>query len=383
MNLNKNQITSINQGTVQVCVKHICKKDFDALETQWLQLEKISSTSFFLSWKWIGCWLKQLTGADKIYLITAKKNDLTVGLGIFTERNIVRHHFIKSKQWFLHRTGIDTKDQIWIENNSFLLCDDGKKEINDEMWQYLQKNKSKVDEFVVHVAKEASLVPKGLLANKYIYLSEQYEFGYKIALTKLPNLQSYLTSLSKNTRQQFNRSIKSLAKQGDIEFSVIEEASEQIKLLESAKHWHIEKWQNTSTPSGFTNDEFKSFHQSIITSNHPSAKTLMGKLTLDKNLIGCLYCLTHEKKVYFYLSCLKPFSDNKIKLGMNMHISMIEWLITNNQHYQEYDFLAGEARYKKSLSTTKDEYFKLTIQKRSIKFSIEKKLKELYKKITK
>jgi CelD/BcsL family acetyltransferase involved in cellulose biosynthesis len=379
LNLKKNQVTSINQGTVQVNVKLINKRDFTTLEVQWLQLEKLATTSFFLSWKWIGCWLNHVALDQEIYLITAKKGELIVGLGIFIEQNIVRHHFIKSKQWLLHRTGIETKDQIWIENNSFLLSSEGKSEINNAMWHYLLTNKGYVDEFIVYVAKKNSFINLDLPNKKYNIINELHELGYRTPLVGLLSLQDYLSQRSKNTRQQFNRSIKSLAKQGKIEFSIIQKTDEQIALFANAKQWHIEKWQHSSTPSGFNNEEFNLFHNNIITSSHPSAKTLMAKLTLDKQLIGCIYCLTHEKKVYFYLSCLKPFADNKIKLGLIIHILMIEWLISNNKHYSEYDFLAGDARYKNSLSTSKDEYLKLTIQRSAIKFRIEKKLKLIYK----
>jgi hypothetical protein len=383
LNLKKNQITSINQGTVQVSVKPIHKRDFNTLETQWLQLEKMATTSFFLSWKWIGCWLNYLACDQKIYLITAKKNKITVGLGIFIEQDVVRHNFIKSKQWNLHRTGIETKDQIWIENNSFLLCNKDKDEVNNAMWHYLLKYKSHVDEFIVYVAKKSSLISVDLPSDKYIKIRELFEFGYKMPLLDLFSLQDYLSTRSKNTRQQFNRSIKHLAKQGEIEFSIVEKKYEQIELLEKSKQWHIEKWCNSSTPSGFSNEEFNLFHNTMIFSNHPNAKTLMAKLTLNEHTIGCLYCLTHEKKMYFYLSCLKPFTDNKIKLGLIMHISMIEWLISNNKSYNEYDFLAGDARYKSSLSTAKDEYCKLTVQRKAVKFTVEKKLKAIHKTLIK
>ena len=66
-----------------------------------------------------------------------------------------------------------------------------------------------------------------------------------------------------------------------------------------------------------------------------------------------------------------------------MHILMIEWLISKNSHYSEYDFLAGDARYKSSLPTVKDEYLKLTLQRNTIKFLIENKLRKVYQNLIK
>jgi len=379
LNLKNRQIPAMNQGKVQVSVKQYCISDFKALEEQWLQLEQSAKTSFFLSWKWIGCWLNKIGGDQKIYIIKAQKNSVIVGLGIFVEQSIVRHNFIASKQWYLHRTGIETKDQIWIENNGFLMSESSKDETHHAMWHYLLKNKKNVDEYIVYVAKKSLFTNLVITNKKYDVINELFEFGYKIQLDGLSCLKDYLSQISKNTRQQFNRSIKHLAKQGDIEFTVIEKPEKQLEALNKTQHWHINKWHNTSTPSGFENKEFCQFHHQLLQSSHPTASTLMATLTLNEQLIGCIYCLSHEKNVYFYLSCLKPFSDNKIKLGIIMHIFMIEWLISNNNCYSGYDFMAGDARYKSSLSSVKDEYLKFTLQSKAIKFKIENTLKKMYK----
>jgi len=378
LNLKNHQIPTINQGTAQVSVKIFFMSDFKALEQQWLQLEQSATTSFFLSWKWIGCWLKSIGDDQEIYVVTAQQDKDIVGLGIFVEENIVKHNLIPSKQWYLHRTGKEEKDQIWIENNGFLMSESNKDETHNAIWQHLLEYKDNVDEFIVYVAKKAQFDHLNILNKKHNKINQQIEFGYKMPLAGLSCLKDYWSQMSKNTRQQFNRSIKHLEKQGDIKFTVIDKHQEQIETLANTKHSHINKWHETSTPSGFENTEFSQFHNSLLKSTHPTASTLMATLTLNNQLMGCLYCFTNEKKVYFYLSCIKPIADNKIKLGLIMHISMIEWLILQNEKYNEYDFLAGDARYKRSLSTIKDEYSKLVIQKNSLKFKIENTLQKIY-----
>jgi hypothetical protein len=383
LNLKNKQPPTISDGKVQVSIEQFNISEFKVLEEEWLQLENVAKTSFFLSWKWIGCWLKTVANGQEIYLVKAQKNNEIVGLGLFVEQNIIRHKLIPSKQWYLHRTGKEEKDQIWIENNGFLLSESVKKVVNSAIWDCLLAQKNNVDEYIVYVAKKSSIDNLIIYNKKYNTIIENPEIGYKIPLTNLASLEDYLTTRSKNTRQQFKQSLKHISKQGTVKFSIMENIAEQNELLENAKHWHIKKWNNTSTPSGFSNEEFNLFHNKIITTSHPNANTVMAKLTLDNNLIGCLYCFTHEKKVYFYLSCFKPYADNKVKLGLIMHILLIEWLISKNSHYSEYDFLAGDARYKSSLSTVKDEYLKLTLQRNSIKFLIENKLRKVYQNLIK
>jgi len=383
LNLKKHQVPTTNQSKVQVSVKQFFIINFKALEEQWLQLEKSSKTSFFLSWKWIGSWLKIIGDDQKIYVIKAQKNNLIVGLGLFVEQNIVRHKCITSKQWYLHRTGLEAKDQIWIENNGFLMNESCKDETHNAIWHHLLEHKNNVDEYIVYVAKKSSFTSLVIDNKKYNQINELNEFGYKVPLKGLSCLQDYLSGLSKNTRQQFNRSIKHINKQGNVDFTIIEKPQDQIEIIDNTKHWHINKWHNTSTPSGFENREFSQFHNQLLKSLHPTASTILATLKLNGEIIGCIYCLSHQNNVYFYLSCLKPFDDNKIKLGLMMHIHMIDWLISNNNSYNQYDFMAGEARYKSSLSSVKDEYLKLILQRNANKFTIEKMLKKVYKAIIK
>ena len=376
MNLKNQQTPPINTGQIQVEVEQFFPKNNSELEKHWLLLEQTASKEFFLSWKWIGSWLETIGTNQQMYLVKAMQNNKVVGLGVFAEHNIVRHNLIASKQWFLHRTGQEEKDQIWIENNGFLLCEQNKNHVNNTMWQHLLTQHSNVDEFIVNLVKKSPDMNYDISVNNYQKFKQQQELGYKIALTNFSSLDNYLSTLSKNTRQQINRSIKLIMQQGELKFTPIEQPQDQIKLLEKTKHWHIQKWKNTLTPSGFENKIFCQFHNHLLGNTHPSATTIAASLNLNEEVIGAIYCFAENKNIYFYLSCIKPIENNKIKLGLVMHILMIEWLILQKNTYSEYDFLAGDAQYKRSLSSIRDEYYQLTIQKNRLKFTIETKAKK-------
>jgi len=64
-----------------------------------------------------------------------------------------------------------------------------------------------------------------------------------------------------------------------------------------------------------------------------------------------------------------------------MHNYVIKWLMENKQDVNAYDFLAGDARYKRSLSNAEDNYSLVLIQKKRLKFTIENALKALMKKV--
>jgi hypothetical protein len=360
---------------IEVLINKLEISDYSNLSNQWLTLEKKSTTHFFLSWNWINAWLKIISNNFPLYLVTAKINQKVVGLGIFVERRTAKYVFFRRKEWYLHRTGNDAMDQIWIENNNFLVGDHNKNIILSTIWQQLLKQKPEVDEFIIAMQHNSNNAEPAALPLHYTKKKIYTEKGYYLSMVDLKSFDQYLSLLSKNTRQQIKRSIKLLKQLGDVQFNVITEENKQWNLLQQSKHWHIEKWQQTSTPSGFCNPLFTDFHKYLIFAKHSPTKSIVASLQIDNELVGCLYCFIDGESVYFYLSTLKPMSDNRIKLGLTIHAFFIEWLIDNAPHITKYDFLAGDARYKKSLTNKQNEYSYLVIQKQSLKFWLEDKLK--------
>ena len=371
MNVKKKQI---KLNSIQIDIAPLLATETNSLKSKWLELEKTSSPSFFLSWKWIGTWLKQVIPTQKLIVVSASHHNEVVGLGIFVEKTTTRYGLLKSTQWFLHRSGNDVDDQIWIENNNFLMSKKNEQLVLTAIWQALCKLPQSVDEFVIamyHKKTEQCLLPK---SSNYNLISSYTETGYYLSLKNMFTLEDYLITLSKNTRKQLKRSY-SLLQQENFTFEIIEDPAQQLVILNQSKQWHIDKWENTETPSGFTNTKFINFHENLLNEKHLHAKTVMASLTINNELYGCLYCFIDDNCAYFYLSAFKELKDNRIKLGLTLHMLFIQWLIEQKPLITNYDLLAGHARYKQSLAHHQDEYAYLIVQKNSLKFKIENKLK--------
>jgi CelD/BcsL family acetyltransferase involved in cellulose biosynthesis len=54
-------------------------------------------------------------------------------------------------------------------------------------------------------------------------------------------------------------------------------------------------------------------------------------------------------RVYFYQSGLEYAEDNRLNPGLVSHYHAVQYCLA--QGYQEYDFLGGYLRYKRSLAT--------------------------------
>jgi len=324
------------------------------LATDWQRLHQQSHAECFLSWQWIGTWLQQVSPHFTCLLLsveeTANENSTnTIGLAILVKRSSGKG-LLKKEQYFVHRTGDESFDQIWIENNNLLIKSGMEQPVTAAFWSYVHQHFKGRWQINIGMSHNNDSLRHHNASSPALHRELIDEPGYRIKLGG-QTIDSYLQRLSKNSRYQLRRAIKAFqAVNGD--FVVATSPRHQQELLQQGQAWHQQKWRNTPTPSGFDNPHFVDFHQQLISNG---SCTLVAGLYLQQKLEGVLYCLTDNTSVNFYLSALNPQADNKLKTGWLLHYKMLEWLM--EQPYQYYDFLAGEARYKQSLGTEQTRYY--------------------------
>ncbi|MUH73669.1 GNAT family N-acetyltransferase [Psychrosphaera haliotis] len=405
----------------------------DKLEQEWNSLFNRSADCFFLSWNWIGSWLSILPTFDDVYVVRAVNcshsntnmngtivnkppfdtgalngyalDDL-LGFGIFCETKVRRHGFVKSKQWHLHRTGNEKLDQIWIEYNDFLLAETSavntetissisnkslsSQQIRTSMWQSLltsQPRTQNVDEFIVNVAQtkwfeqlQSDLTSGSTtdLTNdlgRFKYLTSSRQPGYKHNIEG-DFSEQYPSLISKSAYKNIAKSHALLKGQSKIECKLINDIEQVAQILEEQKGWHVAKWQNSLTPSGFENRSFLDFHQQLIKQNAQykttRCQTMLNVMYLNDEIVAINYLLVNNTTMHFYLSCIKPLKNNKIKIGLLLHQESVR--LAKSEGLLYYDYMAGEARYKSQLAEELTSFGLLTIQKPKISFFIESTL---------
>ncbi|MBU2883732.1 GNAT family N-acetyltransferase [Psychrosphaera sp. B3R10] len=343
------------------------------LKNMWFTVAQTAIPNIFLSWPWIDSWLSLLKDQDDIYVITASHHNQCVGIGIFVEKHVTRHGFFKSKQWYLHRTGDDKLDQIWIEKNNFLVSDQNSRQITSAMWQHLFLNQPDVDEFIVNVALDETSIGITTHNTDYQLVKENIDVGYLLAINAIKDSSRFPQEISNSTYKHVERTIRRLNQDNDLTFEFVTDPAAILNTLEQLSHWHITKWEGTTTPSGFNNDTFQDFHSRFIRQKLDNA--CIAVLSAGGEIIGVNYYLRHKRNLAFYLSCIKPITDNKIKIGLALHCLVARQAHTMNIAF--IDYLAGDADYKRKLSNNTEAYCQITVQKRQIKFKIEASLGKL------
>ncbi len=356
-----------------ITVRELQENNKKALQDKWQELELSADNSVFLSWLWIESWLTVVT--DNLFIIEATFNNKTVGLGIFFESKRYSLGLFPIKQWWLHKTGEQNKDQIWIEHNDFLLDKSLATTIRQAMVSYIYNNEANVTEVIIGLSDST-------VQNSFEILfpenrTEVNSLGHLVDYSQISN--SYFDEiLSKNTRYQVNRSKKLLAEQGELNFNIVDNSKDIIALLPNISALHQERWQHSSEGSGFSNPIFTQFHQHMIKKDN-SATIQVAVLSLNNRAIGYLLNYIYKDKVSFYLSALSNEFSNKIKVGILLHAEAIDYY--QKQNLLSYDFLAGDAQYKRSLATAKYQLALKYFHRPHIALTIEKSLRFLKAKL--
>jgi hypothetical protein len=330
----------------QTCSYHLDEGNVEELALKWLALQGDTNASAFIAWFWIKQWLAQKNLITNSCLcIEVKQGQDTVGLALFGIKTKRVFWGLSFKQYFLHKSGNIKEDQTWIEHNTFLLHKDYEQQLAAEICQQLAKIEQ-LDDIKIGLSSPDFINKLNFVDFKI--RTELSSPAYLANLAGLTSLDDYLATLSKNTRSHIKRSIKLLNEKSPLRLVLATDATEKNTLLKNIADLHRIKWRSTVYGSGFDNPCFYNFHQGLIQDENSAQNCRLYTLYQDDIALGHLYLLTQGDRWSFYLSALNFNEDNRIKVGLVIHSLVIEQAI--KQGVTVYDFLAGEAQYKDSLS---------------------------------
>jgi hypothetical protein len=298
----------------------------------------------FTSWNWIAAWIDSIS--EDIIVFEATDGDRCLGLGLFCPKTQKTIFGFPIKQLWLHKKGNKKYDQIWTECNDFLLDTQLQSVVREKMVDYLIEQKELWNELYIglsnpHVIKAF----EKKIATKRVDIDSNC---FEVNLVGKLSMEDYLQDLSKNTKKQILRSKKLLEIEGELSLKLATSDAEKHQYFNDMASIHIEKWGNTEFGSGFSNEIFNTFHRKIIFSKNDTDYCRLYRLALNDSPLAYIYIIKDALVWNFYLSALKTHADNRIKVGLLAHTLVIEEAIINKA--TSYNFLAGEARYKRSMS---------------------------------
>ncbi|MBN8730152.1 MAG: GNAT family N-acetyltransferase [Acidobacteria bacterium] len=325
--------------------------------TEWEQVEPVwralaearQDSSIFLSADWAGAWL-QTFGAELdpvLSVFTCAGEDVGVCVLSRSRRRIL---LVPVTRCSLNCTGEACDETPYLEFNT-LLCRAGWEEtVAEALGDQLATEQW--DEFAVDgcspgLAYEAL---RRSLQRLDVETEEDWRRSYHIDLAALRRTGTrYEAVLSGNMRGQLRRKAKAFSRNGDL---TIRAAGSEEEALEDWEHLAAlakARWTGRGRATPFHSHRFLLFHRTLLRSCFGQGEAQVLRVMAGPVLLGFLYCLVHRRKVYLYQSGMQYAGDSSQSPGM----VAIGQAVT---HYLEagmddFDFLAGEERYKRCLAT--------------------------------
>ncbi len=354
--------------------------EIDALEPLWLDLQSRSDSSWFTSWGWIGCWLRQLPARCTPHVLKVNGPAGIVGLGLLNRRIVRRGQIIASRGLFLHETGERVLDTLTVEHNGLLADRDHADAASQAALNYLRDDCPGWDELFLSgldadgpLDRAAATLPG---VRRRLFKQPPCHF-VDLAGLRASGVDS-LAIVGPNTRGKIRKSIRLFERSGPVALDLAATVKQGLQFFEAMTALHQASWQGKGEEGAFVHPCICRFHRALIESRLPHGEIQLLRVRAGDETLGYLYNFVHAGRVYAYQSGFRQFDDAKLKPGLMAHTLAIQY---NQAHgANTYDFLAGDYQYKESLSNAATSMHWIVLQKRRARFHIEDVLRTVKRK---
>lgn len=332
----------------------------------WRSLEDEARAGFFLSWTWICSWLESLPAPP--LLARAWKDEKLAAMGFFS-RCATHRLLLPRRQLHLHQSGDPELDRITIEFNGLLARPEDEGCVVPAVLAHLRAGGW--DECILP-GVPASWLPLAAEGG-YPAIVERRNRDFVVDLTRLRLAGvDLLDEISSNSRAQIRRAVRLAAENGPLRLLAAEDPDQALSHFGALAEFDR---QRRGAAGAFASPARQAFHRRLITRGFPRGEIELLHAQAGSETLGYLYLFRYRGRVSVYQAGFAPPRDNRHRPGLVMHYLAIRRAL--EQGDAVYDFLAGEARYKRSLGREADALIWLRLQKPGMASALERGARNL------
>jgi CelD/BcsL family acetyltransferase involved in cellulose biosynthesis len=310
------------------------RASLDDLAPAWRMLEaRTPAAPVFQGWTWMGC-----LGRERFphpLLVRAEAGGQVVGLALFNRRR---------GGLFLSETGDAALDAPYIEHNAPLIAPDAPPQTLPAMMRAAWRAGG-----VWHAALSGVPAAVAATAGGWTWRRDQQPAPRVDLAAIRATGGDYLAALSANARQQIRRSLRAAAAHGDLRLDRAGTVPEAQAWLADLIAMHEATWRRRDRPGAFASPFLRRFHRGLVAQGVPRGEVDILRASAGGLVLGYLYNLRRGGWVCAYQAGWAPAGTRRDdRPGILCHVLAIEAALRDGARC--YDFLAGEARYKRSLA---------------------------------
>ena len=344
------------------------------LRQEWLDLQERADCSYFLSWGWIGTWLQQIAIALHPILVKVWCDTELVGLAVFVPRDIQRRVAFRASALFLNEYPFDHKNMV-IEYNGLLAARGHESAVCTETVNHLVQDCKQYDEFHFGAIAEGPDLDSLLqVAGEHAGLLVTDEStAWQVDLDTFGSgIDAFLATLSKNRRTQLRRSIRLYEEQGPLSLDEARDTEQALLFFDGLKHLHTERRQLKGEDGAFANPHWEQFHRSLVKDRFTAGEIQIIRVSNPVMTIGYLYNFIWRRHVYVLQTGFRMGHDKRDQPGYVVHALAIAH--NRDKGMVAYDLMHGDSLYKKILCNRSVTLYWAVLQRRRLKFSLERML---------
>ncbi|OUL56553.1 GNAT family N-acetyltransferase [Pseudoalteromonas ulvae] len=346
--------------------KYTLKNDRPFIMASWQTLLTNSDHSYFQSLEWMHAWLTHLPEhQDLDFWLMTNHNEPLAGLVIGT----CSRKFLGVKplvRAVVQGVGLEEFDLITPEYTGLVYND--LEQVDFALWS---------DTLLNHYHEVLLPYTSPVQSVRWINQKQAHclyhEATYYADLNAFKDGESsFWQSISKNTKKQLKASLNAYEKMGSLKIEAAKDKTQAKEFLHELGKLSSLKWDSTNKKGAFDQQQFIVFHQNLIDKSFNNGHLQLLKVTAAEHVIGYLYNFIYQGSVYFYQCGFVYLEQNKFRPGLVCHYLCMQ--LNASKGALNYDFLAGDNRYKQSFATKQENMPTLLLQRNNWYLKLEKTL---------
>lgn len=332
-------------------VRLVPAADVPHLAEEWRRLEVSAEGSPFTSWAWVRTWLDTLPAHYRPLVFRAEDDYGTLGLGVFIEsRSPGLRGWFGGRMLRLQESGRKDLDDLTIEYVGLVARPGHEREAYTALFAAIEARQGRWDGLRISATTQGVPI-QAALPESIRALCLQERPSYYVDLAGVRDRQStYMASLSRSTRYELRRTVKAFSSMGDIRVDVARDVETALAYLAELRRLHALYWQGRGMPGAFGSDYFRRFHEAFVAGQLESGVPEIVRVRAGEQVIGYQYNLIWQNDVHLYASGLNyGMLTRRDRPGFAVLAAIIEHYLQEGR--RRFDFLAGDAHYKRMLST--------------------------------
>jgi CelD/BcsL family acetyltransferase involved in cellulose biosynthesis len=339
------------------------------IENEWNELaEKSNPDNVFISFDWVLNWWKYFGLNNKMFIMLAKKDERIIGIAPLMLSPTKMLGVSLKKLEFIGMPLSDYCDfiiepDVLEDETNFIL-----KEFYDYilqksiLWSFVKLNRLSDSSQTLEISKQVLSsrklrmysVMQTDICPSYFFDDEWKEFRESIN--------------SRTTRKRLNQ----LRNMGNLDFLTLEsevDSEKNLQLLNLFFEQHKKRWDNSSTPSMFTDENYKTFFISVFMSLLDKKKADLYCLKLNDTPVAFQFAFLGKVKFMAYISSY-DCSYAKNSPGIVMHKFVMEHCASRK--YKEFDMMRGNEKYKLDFANKIKKNYAISIHKNTFLYVLDK-----------